>query len=254
MKLHYRETGRGAPVVVLHGLLGAGDNWLSVARSLKDGYRFILPDLRNHGGSPHSGPFGYSDLAADVFELADSLDLGAFFLIGHSMGGKAAMRCALAAPIRIRGLVVADISPRAYGAELEPTIRAMRGLDLARLGSRKEADEALGRAGVPEPWVRSFLLKNLASSGEGYAWKCNLDAIAASYGSLSGWDPDGVSPYEGKTLFLRGERSGFVREADLPEIRRLFPRAEIATVPGAGHWLHTDNPGFVTSILEDFLS
>jgi len=254
MKLHYRETGRGFPVVVLHGLLGAGDNWLSTARSLKNGLRLILPDLRNHGGSPWSGPFGYSDLAADVIGLADTMELDIFSIVGHSMGGKAAMKCALRSPARIHSLVVADISPRAYGAELVPTIAAMRTLDLARLESRKAADEALARAGVAEPWVRGFLLKNLVSSGEGFAWKCNLDAIAGSYDSLSGWERDDVSPYGGKTLFLRGERSRYVGDEDLTEIRRLFPRAEIATVPGAGHWLHTDNPGFVTRILEDFLS
>ena len=253
MDLFYHEAGEGAPLVILHGLLGAGDNWLSVARGMKSRFRSFLPDLRNHGSSPWTGAFTYDDLAADVLAFADSLGLERFYLLGHSMGGKAAMRCALAAPERIGGLVVADISPRPYRDDLKALVESMLGLDLARVRTRGEADEALRLAGVAEPWVRSFLLKNLASKEGGFAWKCNLEAILASFGSIADWTEDGFAPFGGEALFLRGEKSKFIPEEDFPAIRRAFPRARIVSVPGAGHWLQADNPEFVIRELEEFL-
>ncbi len=250
MKLTVRDIGGGPSLFLLHGLFGSGDNWVFVARRLEDRFRCILPDLRNHGGSGWSGPFGYRDMAADILDTADGLGLDRFHVLGHSLGAKTAMALALMAPGRVERMGAADMAPRHYdGSELLRLAGLMMSLDLSRLRSRREADAALAPE-VPDPAIRGFLLKNLREEGEGFSWKLNLQALRDSFPGMAAWEESGT--FTGPVLFLRGEKSRYIRDEDLPEARRFFPRAEMVTVPGAGHWVHADNPQFVIHAVARF--
>lgn len=241
VELAHRRSGSGPPVVILHGLLGSGRNWQGIASALGTRFDVVLPDLRNHGGSPWDEDAGYPALVADVLALLDRLGLPRVRLVGHSMGGKVAMILALEAPERVERLVVVDIAPVAYGPGLDAMLRAMRDLDLAGMTRRAEADAALAPA-VPDRGVRAFLVQNLEQREGGLAWRVNLDVLLDSMPVIRGFpEMAGVEPFAGPMCFIRGERSDYVR---LPEhegeIRRLFPNAELHTVTGAGHWVHAE--------------
>lgn len=257
MKLHFRKMGSGPPVLVLHGLLGSLDNWQPVSRRLADAFTVFALDLRNHGHSPHSAEMSLETLAGDVEEFARDHGLGRVHLLGHSFGGRVAMHLALHRPEAVESLVVADISPGApdpaRAASMRALLAALRALDVRRARAREELDAALAKD-VPDATVRQFLLKNLARDPSGgFRWKVNLDAFWANYDRLAvGVAAD--APCLRPALFLRGERSDFVLPEDEPLIRRLFPRAEIHTVPGAGHWLQAEQPGYVAGLIRNFLA
>lgn len=257
MKLHFRKIGSGPPVIVIHGLLGSLDNWQPVSRRLADAFTLFALDLRNHGHSPHSAEMSLETLADDVAEFVRDHALGRVHLLGHSFGGRVAMHLALHRPETVARLVVADISPRAPNPERAASMRALlaalRALDVRSARSREELDAALAKD-VPDPTVRQFLLKNLARDSAGsFRWKVNLDALWLNYDRLA----VGVvaeTPCPRPALFLRGERSDFLPPEDEPLVRRLFPRAEIHTVPGAGHWLQAEQPDHVAARIRSFLS
>lgn len=250
--LYSRETGSGDPLLILHGLLGASGNWRTLSRNVfGERFRTITPDIRNHGRSPHADEFSYEVVTADLIRLLDDLDIGSAHILGHSMGGKAAMHLALTHPDRVDRLIVADIAPRAYEPGHVHIFEALAGIDPGSYEDRSAIDDALAEHLQSIP-VRQFLLKNLTRDGDEYAWKMNLDAIRASYENIIGAvDVDGV--FEGPTLFVGGANSNYVSEDDLPGIRRLFPAAELVMLPGAGHWLHAEKPDEFSRIVMDFL-
>ena len=251
-KLHFREYGAGDPVIILHGLYGSSANWGSVARALAGRHRLILPDLRNHGDSPHRPGMSYEAMAADVVELMDGLGLDAPALVGHSMGGKVVMTLALQRPHRVRRLCVVDIAPVSYPPHLDDILAALEGVDLARTTSRAEADRQLaGR--VDSPMVRAFLLQSLGCHDGRCRWRLNLPALRAGFGQLIDF-PALAGSYGGPALFLAGERSDYVTEGHLPAIQARFPAATVERVAGAGHWVHVDAPDVTIDLLREFLS
>ena len=226
---------------------------MPIARGLAGRFRCILPDLRNHGGSPWSGPFDYRDMAGDVLELADSLGIGRLRVLGHSMGAKTAMTCALEAPGRIEAVAAADMAPRAYeGDFLSRIIDTLLGADLSKAGSRSDADRILAE-NIPQAHIRAFLLKSLGDENGSLSWRLNLPVLRESFGDLSGWAEDGKT-FAGPALFLRGENSPYITGGDEIVIRGFFPSARVVTVPGAGHWIHADNPVFVIHSIEEFFT
>jgi len=241
-----------APLFFLHGFLGSGDNWRTLARSFQPRYLTLCPDARNHGRSPWSGEMSYPLMAGDLFETADSLGLERLFLLGHSMGGKSVMEAALSRPERVRALVVVDIVPRLYPPMMAPYVESLRVLDLAALESRGQAMEALAEA-VPDRTIRGFFLKNLEKGEDGrFRWRVNLSGIHDNYPRI--WE--GLAPgrrYEGPVLFVRGELSDFFQPGDSERIRELFPRAREVTIPGAGHWVHSDRPEALAETVMQFL-
>lgn len=251
--LHYTRQGQGAPLIILHGLYGSGSNWASHAKWLAERFDVILPDLRNHGRSFHAGDMGYTAMAADLRRLMDALDLPSALVLGHSMGGKAAMTLALESPARVRALVVVDIAPIRYRHQThQPLITAMRGLDLGKARSRADADAALA-AEIPNPVLRQFLLTNLQRGADGYGWRIPLDILADQLPRLEDFPPlDGR--YEAPTLFLHGAESDYVPNAAQGAIRRYFPEAELLALSGAGHWLHAEQPQRFADALRRFLS
>lgn len=249
MILHGTESGEGAPVVLLHGLFGASGNFAGLQRGLAVAHRVVSLDLRNHGGSPHAAGMAYSDMAGDVLDSMAARGIGAASVLGHSMGGKVAMRLALMAPARVSRLVVADIAPVPYQHNNRAVADALLALPLTPDLTRRQADALLAPA-VPDPSVRGFLLQNLRT-GPQPAWRIGLAEIAAALPGIEGWEtPEGA--YPGPALFLRGERSDFVLPEHRPAIRALFPAARFVTLRDAGHWLHADNPEAFLATVQAF--
>ena len=253
MKLYYRETGQGEPIIILHGLFGAGDNWLSVARLLEEEYRIILPDARNHGQSPHSNEFTYSAMASDLAELLDELGLEKAYFVGHSMGGKAVMNFAVAYPERVKQLVVVDIAPRFYPVHHQTILKAYSSIDLQSLKSRGDADKAMAEY-VRDLGTRQFLLKNLTRTDDGgFEWKLNLPVVRDQIENIGEALPEG-SRFDKPTLFIGGSNSDYIRPEDEGLIKEHFPQARIETITGAGHWVHAEKPDEVVELIKGFIS
>ena len=240
----------GLPLVIAHGLFGSARNWGVVQKRLAVDRPVIAVDMRNHGDSPWSADHGYGDLAQDLAEVIAAAG-GRADVLGHSMGGKAAMRLALDRPAAVRRLIVLDIAPVAYGHTQMPLVAAMRGLDLTGLDTRAEADRRLAPA-VPDPAVRAFLLQSLDLRAAPPRWKLNLDALAAGMAGILGWE-EVAGRLDGPALFLSGGASDYVQAAHHPAILRLFPAATFAEMPGAGHWLHAERPREVEAAVRAFL-
>jgi len=254
VNLHYKTYGGGgAPLVILHGLFGGADNWHGIATRLADCFQVLVPDLRNHGGSPHHAEMSYPLMAGDVAALLADRGWPAAAVLGHSMGGKVAMQLALTRPDLVQKLIVADIAPRAYPPAHREILAAFLALDVASFSTRAEVEAALAGP-IPSLNLRRFLLKNLGRGDEGrLEWKMNVTALAGNYPRLL-LAVTAPQPFAGPALFLRGDRSEYVLAADEPLIHALFPRAEIRTVAQAGHWLHADAPEEFVRLVREFLS
>jgi len=247
----------GPRVVFLHGLFGQGRNWTTVAKALADQARVLLVDLPNHGRSAWTERFSYTDMAARVAHLLQRTGDGeAYAVVGHSMGGKVAMTLALHHPELVARLAVVDVSPVPTAAisHFARYVEGMRSLDLATLPDRSAADRHLAPY-VPDPGIRSFLLQNLRrESGDGgWRWQMNLSLLGDQLDAMGGWTDPGVGPYPGPVLWLAGARSDYVRPDYAPVMRALFPRVQLVTVKGAGHWLHSDQPDVFISVMRRFL-
>lgn len=252
------EPGDGAErVVFLHGLFGRGKNFTRIASGLLPDAQSLLVDLPNHGQSRWTEHFDYAEMADLVAaHLSESFAaIGPVDIVGHSMGGKVAMVLALRHPELVRRLVVIDISPVASGAsrgEFGHLLSSLVGLDLSALTSRADADAAL-REAIPNDTVRGFLLQNLAREGSGFAWQPNLRMLHSELETLMGFPELGGKEFTGPVLWLRGDRSDYVREEDREAMRALFPKTVRVTVRGAGHWVHSERPEEVIAALRSFL-
>ena len=251
MRLNVTEMGEGSPLILLHGLFGAGRNWGGLQKRLAQRHRVLAPDLRNHGESGRAARMDYPAMAEDVAELIAARGLGPTAVLGHSMGGKVAMALALRHPGLVSRLVVADIAPVRYPPALRGYVAAMRALPLTPGLARREADAAL-EASIPEAGIRAFLLQSLDFNAEPPAWKLGLPEIAAAMPEIEDFPVTGR--FEGPVLVLAGERSGYIRPEHHRVFRALFPAARFALVERAGHWVHADNPNAVLALTEPFLA
>ena len=248
LALSHQRIGDGPPLILLHGLFGSSTNWRSIARALADCRSVHLLDARNHGSSPHAAHMDYALLAGDVAAYMDDAGLACADVIGHSMGGKTAMRLALDAPARVSRLMVVDIAPAPSGSDHLPLIDTMLAMPVQRYSRRAEADAALA-AGVADPSLRAFLLQNLVAraDGSGMRWRIGLAAIRECMPELLGFDAAPGARYPGDTLFVRGALSDYVRSEHEAAIHAWFPAARIGTIDDAGHWVHAEQPQrFVT--------
>lgn len=249
MKLHAEVLGDGPPLLIFHGLFGSGTNWRTLAKHVfaKD-YETHLIDQRNHGESPHDETFNYDALAEDIIEYIEYTNITSPIALGHSMGGKALMQAAVTKPELFEKIIIVDIAPRAYDGSLRPIISALESLNLGA-ANRNELDAELAKA-LPTPSLRAFLLKNARRLPEGgFAWRVNLPAISKSYENINDTLKAGQT-FAGPTLFIRGEASGYIRDEDLDLIQEHFPTATLATIAGAGHWVHYEAPKpFVAEVL-----
>lgn len=250
--VEHRSAGQAdrPALLIVHGLFGSARNWGVVARRLADRRHVVTVDQRNHGNSPRLPTQSYEDMAADLAEVIRAHG-APMDVLGHSMGGKAAMVLALTAPALVRRLVVADIAPVAYAHDNTGHIRAMRSLDLTGLHTRGEADRRLSQA-VPDPGLRAFFLQSLDLKAHPPAWRLNLDVLEAEMPKIVGW-PGTQGRFDGPALFLPGSESPYVRPEHREAIRDLFPNARFAKLLGAGHWLHADKPREFEETVRAFL-
>jgi pimeloyl-ACP methyl ester carboxylesterase len=255
--LHTTAMGETGPLVAFcHGLFGQGKNWTTIAKAVAADHRVLLVDMPNHGRSSWTDHFDYVDTADRLASLFSADDPVA--LVGHSMGGKAAMVLALRHPGLVERLCVVDVSPVEYQSrdEFAGYIDAMQALDLGSVARRDDADAALEDA-VPDPTVRSFLLQNLRRTDDGWSWQPNLDVLGRDLAALGDWPEEalaGAAPYQGRTLWVAGQRSAYVRDEYADAMDRWFPRNRKVTVKGAGHWVHSEQPEVFIEVLRRFLA
>jgi esterase len=251
MKLFYREYGQGQPMIILHGLMGSSDNWLPQAKLLSEHYHVYVVDQRNHGQSPHTDDFNYPALADDILEFIREHHLENPVILGHSMGGKAAMNFALAHPDMLDKLIVVDIAPKAYEVRHDYIVEGLLGVPITTITSRNEADEALARK-VDNPAVRQFLLKNLMRKPEGgFGWRINLPVISQAIDRIGeGLFMTGTC--EKPTLFIRGLRSDYILDEDRAEIKRIFPNSTLVSMD-TGHWVQAEKPEEFVQVVLSFL-
>ena len=255
MDLFYREYGEGKPVIILHGLLGISDNWVAVSRKLAEkGYRVLIPDQRNHGQSPHHPVLNYYALTDDLSEFIESKKLVMPVILGHSMGGKVAMRYTLENPNSVDRLIIVDTSLRTYvrfNYHLK-LIDAMLSVDFSKAGSRQEVETLLSEKVRDERLVQ-FLMKNLYwKEKRRLGWRPNLQAISNHVDMMY----DGIfysTRFEKPALFIRGGKSDYILEEDYPAIYKNFPQAVIKTIENGTHWVHADEPEEFYSLLVKFL-
>jgi pimeloyl-ACP methyl ester carboxylesterase len=264
MKLFYRRYGEGPPLIILHGLYGSSDNWMTIARKISRHFTVYLPDMRNHGFSPHNDIHNYPAMTSDLLELADELRLGKFFLAGHSMGGKTAISFALKWPDRINGLLIADISPFTDETSFPPAydqhskiLRTILNINISEAGSRQDIEELLS-GHITSSGERGLIMKNIRRSEDGkFKWKINASSIMNNLkGMIEGFsrpenDENGITGFP--VIFLKGERSVYLNPADYSDILKLFPAAEFRVVKNAGHWVHADDPDAVAEALISLL-
>ncbi len=248
MILAAHSLGEGAPVALLHGLFGSARNLGQVHRALAARFRVIAIDLRNHGDSPHAATMDYPAMAADVLDTLQAQDALPAGVMGHSMGGKVAMRLALHDPGAVSRLAVADIAPVPYPSHFGGYVAAMRAVPPGL--SRNAADAALAPA-IDDPRIRGFLLHNWRP---GVGWRIALDAIEACLPRIEAWETPVEPPYAGPTLFIAGAKSDYILPAYRPAIRAQFPAARFATIKDAGHWLHAEQPAAFIETLAAFFA
>jgi esterase len=254
VELAASEYGEGPPVAILHGLFGSGRNWRSIAQQLALRHHILAFDLRNHGGSPWADGMSYREMVEDLRAAFDRRRIVRPALLGHSMGGKVAMLAALLYPAEVDRLVAVDIAPAPNPPTLLSYVRALCAADLAGVTRRSEADTKLAAA-VPNAAERAFLLQNLVV-GDGTAhWRLNLEAIEREFPDIVGFpELPANTAYGGPTLFVAGARSNYIRQDHEPIIRRLFPRARITRIDGAGHWVHAEQPKSFIETVSPFLA
>lgn len=252
--LHYNSIGSGKPVIILHGLFGSSRNWQGMAGRLGHGHRVITVDLRNHGQSGQAASMTYPEMAEDVLSLIKQQALENVTLIGHSMGGKTAMTCALLQPDAIARLVVLDIAPVAYHHRYGKLFYAMQNLPLEKIRNRNEAEHLLNEM-INDVKLSRFLLQNLVRTAAGYRWRINLATIQNNAEHISNFTlPVPHAIYDRPALFLGGKGSRLLQPVHHPATMALFPAARIELIDRAGHMLHIEEPDIVLDRICRFIA
>lgn len=267
MELYYRKYGAGHPLIIVHGLYGSSDNWVSMGKELSEMFEVWLVDQRNHGQSPHSDEHNYKLLSDDLYGFMENHRIDKAILLGHSMGGKTVMQFAVDHPERISRLIVADIGPKTYELprnENSPSldhldiIESMRSVDFDKVNRREDVDDHLSKT-IKIKQIRQFLLKNLNRGRDGsFSWSINIEAIHQNIDQImAGFNLDDFEDGRGITgfpvMFLRGENSDYISEEDEEDITTIFPYAEIVTIFDAGHWMHAEQPDAVLHAINNFV-
>lgn len=253
MILNFKKEGNAAEsLIILHGLFGSLDNWMTFAKKMSEHFTVYLLDARNHGQSFHSDEFTYECMAKDVKIFMEQQHIDEAIILGHSMGGKTAMQFAFNYPHLVKKLIIADIAPKAYPVHHDEIIKGLQSLDFNVIKSRGAADKKLAEV-IPSLAVRQFLLKNMYwKDKKQLAWRFNLDVIDAKILNV-GVKIKAPFPFTEPTLFVRGERSNYVLDEDLADIKNKFPNMKLETISGSGHWIHAEKPKEFLGIIKSFL-
>lgn len=242
------ENSSAPKLVILHGLLGASRNWMTIGKALKDRFDVHALDLRNHGQSPHADTMRWSELVADVKTYLDDQGIEDAILMGHSLGGKIAMKFACQHHKRVKKLIIVDIAAKPYPPYHDNEFRAMKRIQPGALTNRKEAEELL-KPMVPDWAMRQFLMTNLVSGEFGYVWQVNLEVLHASLQVIRQNSLQGDDQYRGPTLLVSGGKSDFVVGDDVADLKQYFPNLKAVSLPNAGHNVHVeDRKGFLDTL------
>lgn len=251
MKLNFKKVGEGKPLIILHGLFGSADNWLSIAKELENNYTMYLVDQRNHGDSPKSEDWDYKAMVDDLAAFMSSQGLESADIMGHSMGGKTAMNFALKYPNKVNKLIIADIAPRYYPPHHQKILEGLNAINMDELKSRKEADDTLAKY-IDEIGIRQFLLKSLGrDENRKFIWKVNLPVITEKINNV-GEALSGNKSFDGPSLFMRGANSNYIQDTDKEDLEKYFPNYKLITIKNAGHWLHAEQPAAVVATIKAF--
>ncbi len=242
MKLFYRKSGHGQPLIILHGLFGQSDNWNTLVKQFSEnGFEVYAVDARNHGLSPHSDEWNYKVMSDDILELIKDNNLEDVIFMGHSMGGKVAMQFAIDHPQHLDKLIVVDIAPKYYPLHHQSVLAALQAVDFSVVKARREVEDVLSQY-ISDLGTKQFLLKNIywKENGE-LAWRFNLNVMVQKIENI------GEATVSDKicdvtTLFIRGEKSNYILEEDIDLIQEIFPRSILETITDAGHWVHAEQP------------
>ncbi len=263
MQLNFKKIGTGEPLVIVHGLYGASDNWVTASKMLAEHFTVYIIDQRNHGRSPHTKTHTYDDMVADLLQFLDDHQIDKANLLGHSMGGKTVMLFANKYPSRVKKLIVVDIAPVNYAdannpsprvAEHQKIMATMASIPVAHFSSRTAIDKVL-EENISSLAVRQFILKNLNRKNNGFEWKLNVNTIKEYLIEIMNGIPASVFDcvYYTPTLFIKGENSDYIRNCDEQVIRKLFSKAEFSTIPNSGHWVHAQQPKLLVKTVNYFL-
>ncbi|MBL7959195.1 alpha/beta fold hydrolase [bacterium] len=256
MKLHYVEYGKGhrKTVIILHGLLGSERNWHTIARRMSDRFHLLIPDLRNHGISPHDPVHSIVSMREDLEVFIAEHIHNPFYLIGHSMGGHVAMNYAFYHPAMLHSLIVEDIAPRSYGTGLIEIIQAMQDIHLSQFKEKKQVELALEYK-IKNRGVRQFVVTNLVRHHDVLSWRVNLPALKHfAEHEIVRFKAHDYHEFKGPTLFIGGENSQYHLKKDESLIKKHFPKARIEMVEHAGHWIHHENPERFYKLVTDFIN
>lgn len=267
MELAFKKMGQGPPMIILHGLYGSSDNWFSIGKAFAPKFEVWLIDQRNHGNSSHSREHNYILLRNDLHDFMEIHNIEKAVILGHSMGGKAAMFFAVAWPEKVQSLIVVDISPGSYKSLTQPApqslnhlniMTSMLAVDFSKVNEREDVNRMLQES-LPSERVRNFLLKNVRRNRDGgYGWRLNVRTLHDQLPQiLDGLDPAPYRNGNGVTgfpvLFVRAEKSGYIREEDKEIIKTIFPVSDMVTIPGADHWIHVEKPDLLIRTIEYFI-
>jgi pimeloyl-ACP methyl ester carboxylesterase len=265
MELNYQRLGEGTPVIILHGLYGMSDNWLSIGKKLSGKYEVYLVDLRNHGDSPHSAEHSYEAMVRDLFVFIEHHSLFQPVIIGHSMGGKVAMKFGLKYQDMVKKLVIVDIAPKSYIEKNQQgglfnhhyIMDSLLNIDLGSSRTRRDVLKSMAEF-FPSKRLRQFLLKNLKREKKvNFAWKINIQALKDNLDNIMGGvDIREISEVadELPVLFIKGADSDYIDQGDEPDIKKIFPEFQITEIEDAGHWVHAEQPDALIEQLEKFIA
>ncbi len=252
MQLNYKVAGEGQPLIILHGFLGSLDNWQSLAKELSVNYKVYIIDLRNHGKSEHADHHNYMLMENDLLEFMNEQNISSAHILGHSMGGKAAMFFAIQNPERVDKLIVVDIGPKYYPQHHQTILSALTAVDLMEISSRQEVENQL-MTQLNDVGIVQWLMKNLKrESGESFSWKFNLSGLTKEVENI-GEALREDAYFSNPVLFIRGGKSPYILDEDLELITQVFPFAKLATIPKAGHWVHAEQPEEFLAVVLSFL-
>ncbi len=258
MNLNYKEFGTGFPVIILHGLLGSLDNWQTIARKISElssgSFKTYIIDQRNHGKSPHTDDFNYELLSADIADFYKQQHISKAHIIGHSMGGKAAMKFTLENQDLVEKLIVVDIAPSEAEDHHTYIFEALDAANVMEANSREEVEQVLRNRIGDDYTTIQFLMKGLQrdASEKHFEWKFNLQGLWSHYEDIM----DGISanqPFLGPALFIKGGKSDYINAGNYPDIMELFPNNQLAEIAEAGHWVQADKPNEFIEVAEKFL-
>ena len=251
-KLNFRQFGSGKDIIILHGLLGSLDNWISVAHKLASNYKVTILDLPNHGKSYHSDLFSYKEIAHSLNNFIKDKNILNPTIIGHSMGGKAALQYAELFPDSISKLIIVDVFNKEYDTErFSHIFKAISTISSSKFNSRKDANNLILEI-IKSEGERNFILKNLKREGDNFSWQPNVNLLNKSIYEISS-KINLKSKIDINTLFIKGQNSNYITDVDINELPNSFSDFNVVEVPNSGHWIHAENPSGFISTIKNFI-